>query len=170
MSVLKTSIFVLCFGLILGSPSWGMDKSEQDKDRYILNYYQKQAEKVLPEKDEPFQYADIETIFSPILCREAKDFFKKCFSIMFSPEFPQPKHSNKVIIKGYQCLYAKMLDASTLKDQEEMKNAQLEALHQLFAFHKKEITKHNPELGDKIPPFPCKNCLETANLEYEIPR
>lgn len=174
MSVFKSFIFVLCFGLILGSPSWGMEEdiiSFSPAKRQVKgpDDFKEEAENMFPDTFKDYSYLEFIKNFNSMLHSDIQPIFVSYFMIIFSPSFPKPKHSNVTIVNGYRCLYRKMAYANTLSIDTEKKDYQLTALYQLMAFHKNAIAGLSKELGNQIPSFPCDNCLKTANTEYAIP-
>ncbi|OJX11964.1 MAG: hypothetical protein BGO77_04895 [Caedibacter sp. 37-49] len=129
--------------------------------------FKEEAKQVFPSQPNPYTYEDLKKKFSPILKREIKDEFLKGLNILFHPEFPNPTHPNEVIINGYRCLYRKVKDANTIKEEkEEQFPLQLHALYQLLSLHKKTIERLDAHLLNRISKFlPCENCVNTAKGE-----
>lgn len=129
--------------------------------------WKEEASKAIPLRAEKYTHPELQAIFKDHFHPEVMKEFDAYFAIMFQSDFPKPKHPNKTIIGGYQCLYTKVRDTQGLSEQEK-KERQLEALHQLLAFHKKSITAKNPTLGEKIKVPPCPMCIKRSKEEFGI--
>ncbi len=151
--IIQKSLAVLCF---ITSP---LIANPED--------FRKEAEQVFRVQANPYTYEDLKEKFIPILKPEIKDEFLKGLNILFHPKFPNPIHPNEVIINGYRCLYRKVKDANTLKEEkEEGFPLQLHALYKLLSLHKKVIAGLDTDLVNRISKFlPCENCVNSAKGE-----
>lgn len=128
--------------------------------------FKEEAAKALPHR--PSTFKEFIEPFQPILHPRAKIKYKKFGKIMFQDNFPEPKHPDAVILKGFRCLFSKVADAHKNANVEEEAQLQLNALYQLLAFHKGPIAEINPILADEITVFPCENCKKSAKGELGI--
>ena len=126
---------------------------------------------LLPFRESAYTYSELIEVLEPKLHDDAKEFYTTCLQMMFNelPEqkegskrlFPNPRHSNIIIVGGWQCLLRKILESP------EDTDAQKGALISLLALHKSVVREILPDLISEIEEqIPCGNCLASARYEY----
>lgn len=119
------------------------------------------AQKLLPSKKEAYTADEILGTLKPYIPEKKAEIFKRSISLMFSENFGQPKHPNSAIIKGWQCLLEKLIDA---KGDEDLSQS---ALFDLLALHKNSLKKLDSELFGLVDQHaPCNSCLKSARNQY----
>lgn len=137
------------------------EKKKERQIEYLTAFH------AIPHREAAYTHSELQIIFKNHFHPEIMQTFDLYFAIMLQKDFPKPKHSNQVIVNGYQCLLTKIWDTRKLDDNEK-KERQLKALYELLSLHKQLISKFNQELGEKIPNFGCDQCKKSATINFGI--
>lgn len=113
-------------------------------------------EDLLPMRTWAYTQPEIERALNPYLMESVKPFYRQGLGFIFS--MGEPKHPNQTVIKGWQCLLEKVMNAD--QDLEEQRIPLLD----LLALHKSRLA--GDLLGQVQDHAPCANCVASARHAY----